>query len=189
MAPPRVLSMEATLEAIHDLGRQGFPPAATSAFLRSSLLDPADLDRHARTSPARYTRNLVVRNDLFEVLVICWGRGHETPIHGHEGEKCWTRVERGRLRIENYRELDRDGARAQLEHLSTIEGAAGFVDGPADIHAVLNPRAFDGPAVSFHLYSRPYDACDVYDPATGLVSRRPLAFDSVEGRPLLPDVT
>ena len=33
-----------------------------------------------------YTRNLIYRNECYEMMAICWGMGHHTPIHDHNGQ-------------------------------------------------------------------------------------------------------
>ena len=42
-----------------------------------------------------------------------------------------------------------------------VTGDKGFLDGPAEIHSVEN--IFNEPAVSLHIYAKPFDACDIYD--------------------------
>ena len=60
-----------------------------------------------------------------------------------------------------------------------MEGGPGYVDGPADLHAVTNPAALGQEAVSVHVYCRPYDECDIYDVAAGTVRRVRLSYDSI----------
>src|SRR5262249_239370 len=50
-------------------------------------------------------RNLVYRDPLFEVMVICWRPGQGTPIHTHNGQLGWMLVERGGIEVTNYRYL------------------------------------------------------------------------------------
>ena len=146
-------------------------------FLAASRIEPASLDETVAFAPGRYTRHLIYKDRDVEVLVLCWARGARAPIHGHEGELCWARVERGRLAFRSYREVSRTPL--DLEPLGgVVEGGPGHVDGPADIHAVTNPASLDEDAVSVHVYCRPYDECDIYDVATGSVRRVRLAYDS-----------
>lgn len=150
-------------------------------FLAGSRIEPASLDGFVRFAAGRYTRHLVHKDDDVELLVLCWARGALAPIHGHEGEYCWARVERGQLTFRNYREISRTPLK--LEALgSGVDGGPGHVDGPADIHSVSNPIARDQDAVSVHVYCRPYDECDLYDVEPGTVRRVRLAYDSVPPR-------
>ncbi len=106
-------------------------------------------------SEDRYTRHLVHKDKDFELLVISWESGQKAPIHGHEGELCWARVERGRLRFTNFRMVSEEPILLELVN-APMDGAAGFLDGPAEIHAVENPKEFGDNAASLHLYSKPY---------------------------------
>ena len=152
------------------------------AFLASHLIEPASIGRYVGFAAGRYTRHLVFKNAAVELLVLCWGRGSRAPIHGHEGELCWARVERGRLRFASYRELSRDPLTlAPVGH--PFEGGPGHVDGPADIHAV---ETVGEDAVSLHVYVKPYDECDIYDLPGGVVRRVRLTYDSVPEQPVAP---
>ena len=146
-------------------------------FLAVSRIEPASLDEAVAFAPGRYTRHLIHKDRDVEILVLCWARGASAPIHGHEGELCWARVERGRLAFRSYREISRTPL--VLEPLGVLEGGPGHVDGPADIHAVTNPASLDEDAVTVHVYCRPYDECDIYDVAAGSVRRVRLAYDSL----------
>ena len=43
-------------------------------------------------SDERYTRNLIHADETFELMVVCWGPGQESPIHNHAGSNCWMGV-------------------------------------------------------------------------------------------------
>jgi NitT/TauT family transport system ATP-binding protein len=151
--------------------------SGVQAFLNTHLIDSDSLAPYLRFAPERYTRHLVFKSSAVELLVLCWPRGSRAPIHGHEGELCWARVERGVLRFSSYRELSRQPLR--LEPIGQpLDGKPGHVDGPADIHAV---ETVGEDAVSLHVYVKPYDECDIYDPAQGVVRRVRLTYDSVPG--------
>jgi hypothetical protein len=153
-------------------------PLEMGRFLATTRIEPASLAGFVRFAPGRYTRHLVHKDRDVELLVLCWARGASAPIHGHEGEYCWARVERGRLAFRNYREASR--APLSLEPVGgVVDGGPGHVDGPADLHAVANPAAFGEDAVSVHVYCRPYDECDVYEGEQGPVRRVRLVYDSI----------
>jgi NitT/TauT family transport system ATP-binding protein len=151
-------------------------------LLSSTLIEPASLDVYARFESGRYTRHLVHKSAQVEILVLCWAEGARAPIHGHEGELCWARVERGTLRFTNYLEVLRHPLRVRPVGPALV-GGPGHLDGPADLHAVENPQDFGGSAMSVHVYSKPYDECDIYDLEQGTVSRVRLRYDSVPASP------
>ena len=59
------------------------------------LLDAESLEPYCHFLPDRYTRNKVFRNELFEVILLCWGVGHSTPVHNHDNQHGWMTVQRG----------------------------------------------------------------------------------------------
>ena len=36
-----------------------------------------------------YTRNCIARTEDYELLLLCWQAGQETPIHCHNDQDCW----------------------------------------------------------------------------------------------------
>ena len=94
-------------------------------------------------------------------------------------------MERGRLRFTSYREESRQPLRL-VALGQAVEGGPGHLDGPADIHAVENPADLGEDAVSLHVYARPYDECDLYDPERGVVRRVRLQYDSTPPHPPAP---
>jgi hypothetical protein len=178
MTPAKTLTIE---EFAAEVGRRcaaGLDAPRVHRWLRETRIEPGALEPWQRFEPGRYTRHLILKTPDVELLVLCWARGARAPVHGHEGELCWARVERGRLRFTSYRELSR--APLRLTPLAApVDGGPGHLDGPADIHAVENPDEFGADAISVHVYSRPYDECDIYDLAAGLVQRVRLRYDSI----------
>ncbi len=157
-------------------------------YLSGTLIKPDSLETYISFRPDLYTRNLVYKDETFELLVICWGVGQRAPIHGHEGEFCWARVERGSLRITNYRELSETPL--VLDKIGeSVNAEQGYLDGPADIHEVENLASFEQAAVSLHVYSRPYSECDIYDLAKGEKRRIRLDYDTMFGKPVSPQAS
>ena len=161
----RHVAVEEFLKDLKSFASRNFPKEEVDAYLTKTPLDPAALDQYTSYCEDRYTRHLIHKDEDFELLIICWTSGQGAPIHGHEGELCWARVERGKLRFSNYSILSEEPLR--LERVGEpIDGSIGFLDGPAEIHAVENPVGFGENAASLHLYSKPYSRCDVYDSLT-----------------------
>ena len=69
------LTMEAFLGGIDEILQQGFATEEIHGYLRKTLIEPASLQRYVFFRPERYTRKLVLNNDAFELLVICWNIG------------------------------------------------------------------------------------------------------------------
>ena len=176
----RYVAMGGLVDDIKSFAARDFPQEEVRAYLSETLVEPESLQQYLSYCEDRYLRHLVHKDEDFELLVICWGKGQKAPIHGHEGELCWARVERGQLRFSDYKMVSE--APLRLERVDEpVDGSAGFLDGPAEIHSVENPTEFDTNAASLHLYSKPYSECDIYDSETGPRRRVRLAYDSIHG--------
>ena len=73
-------------------------------IIRSTLLPVDAFKDYCSWSEDCYTRNCIVANDKFELILICWCEGHRTPIHDHGGEECWVKVIEGEFRETIYTE-------------------------------------------------------------------------------------
>ena len=49
-----------------------------------------------------YTRNLIDKTDLYELMAICWEIGQGSSVHNHRGQKCWMAAAAGKLLVENF---------------------------------------------------------------------------------------
>ena len=178
MTPALLMPMADFVREVQQRCRGTLDAVEMGHFLTVTRIEPASLDGFIQFASGRYTRHLVHKDHAVELLVLCWARGAVAPIHGHEGEYCWARVERGRLVFRSYRETSRVPLR--LEALGgAVDGGPGYVDGPAEIHSVTNPAGLGEDAVSVHVYCLPYSECDIYDVAQGAVRRVRLLYDSV----------
>ena len=137
----------------------------------------ADWKSHVRFDPEIYTRNLVARNEQFEMLVLCWGAGQQSPIHDHAGQHCFMAVLDGR--IEELQYDSPSGAARPLRATGKRVFEPGQVAYIHDRIALHRVRPFGGqPAVSLHLYAGPIDVCQVFDEQTGEVLSKQLIYHS-----------
>lgn len=176
---------------------EGLRALPESAFLRTEPLreflerNPVDADSLApylTWDRQHYTRNLIDRTPLYELMAICWEVGQASSVHNHRDQNCWMAVPLGRLHVENFHLIRQDiaGGTCRLEPLNTVEMNLSHpcaVD-PADpVHRVVNPREFNRRAVSLHVYSRPFDTCMVYSPEQGTCGEIRLHFTTEYGKP------
>ena len=70
-----------------------------------------------------YTRNLIDKTPLYELVAICWEVGQVSSVHNHREQDCWMAVPIGRLRVENYRTIaqDLDQGTRTIEAADTVE--------------------------------------------------------------------
>jgi hypothetical protein len=137
-------------------------------YLRGHPVDVGTLDRYLYFSSEKYTRNLILRTPLFELIAICWDVGQVSSIHNHRGQNCWMAAAYGKVQVQNFRLVRHDPASLTCELEPTtrflIDAATpGEVDREEPIHLVANSAPFGSRAVTLHIYSRPFDTCEVYD--------------------------
>ena len=169
--------MKDLIQNLKEFAELDFPIKKVSSYLKSYQLSEKHKLKYCHFSKNSYTRNLVFRNKSFEVIFLCWSAGQIAPVHGHEGEKCWAKVETGKLRFCDYNIISEKPLK--LKNESSIVGKIGYLDGPAEIHSVENIYKED--AVSLHVYAKPYDVCDIFDTETKSVNRINLKYHSKFG--------
>jgi cysteine dioxygenase len=137
-----------------------------------------DWTRFVRFDPALYTRNLVSRNEQFEMLVLCWSAGQESPIHDHSGQHCFMSVLQGRIEELQYGVPSEPGSGPLRQTGRRVfePGEVAYIHDRIALHKVRPYGA--QPAVSLHLYARPIDVCQVFDEQTGAVLSRQLIYHS-----------
>ena len=138
-------------------------------LLRKSVVDPGSLETYLIWDRQHYTRNLIDKTPLYELIAICWEVGQGSSIHNHKDQNCWMAVPIGRLQVENYKLIaqDVDHGTCELQVAETVEMNPSHpcaVDPSEPVHRVNNPREFNQRAVSLHVYSDPFDTCVVYSP-------------------------
>ena len=169
--------MDTLINDLRIFTEQSFPVTKVTSYLRSLDLQKEQLEKYCYFNRDFYTRNLVHKEKGFELMVVCWSPGQKAPIHGHEGEKCWARVQEGQLEICNYEEIS--SKPLELKLTQKLSCSPGFLDGPADIHSVENLS--DKFAISLHVYAKPYNACNIYDTENGQIERMKLSYYSNNG--------
>ncbi|MGH7536542.1 MAG: cysteine dioxygenase, partial [Gemmatimonadales bacterium] len=169
------------------------------SYLQEITLDRGSLEPFVHFRDDIYTRNLIYRDDLFEIMAVCWQPGQRTVIHTHNGQLGWMSVERGALAVINYKWLGCNAADNQnVVGMDCLAGATEldldrrevqecFPDGPVNtvdkvqtIHQVVVQGK--EPAISLHVYSRPIESCVAFDLEKRMCYRRELSFYSEYGQ-------
>jgi len=170
-----------------------FPPSMfddtkpLEKFLADHPVSVESLEKYLTWDRQHYTRNLIDRTSLYELLAICWEVGQASSVHNHRDQNCWMAVPMGRLHVENFHLVCEDvsAGSCKLERTDTVEMNLGHpcAVNPCDpVHRVVNPREFGERAVSLHVYSRPFDTCVVYSPEQGTCGEIQLRFTTMFGK-------
>jgi cysteine dioxygenase len=155
-------------------------------FLTLNKVDPDSLARYLTWDRQHYTRNLIDKTPLYELIAICWEIGQTSSVHNHKDQNCWMAAPIGRLHVENFHLVsqDLDAGKCVLETTDTVEMRPDqpcAVDPFDPVHRVVNSREFNERAVSLHVYSRPFDSCIVYSPEQGTCGEIKLHYTTEYG--------
>ncbi len=180
---------------IHDfvIALRKFPEAAFGPtehirrFLEDNPLNPDSLAPYLTWDRQHYTRNLIDKTRLYELMAVCWEIGQASSIHNHRDQNCWMAVPIGRLLVENYRVVHQDIAAGTcaIESTEIVEMNVQHpcaVDPLEPVHRVFNPRELNQRAVSLHVYSRPFDTCVVYSAEQGTCGEIRLHYTTEYGK-------
>jgi len=163
-------------------------------YILHRAVRPESLEKYLFFSKGSYTRNLIFKNDMFECMAICWEVGQFSRIHNHRDQNCWMSAPIGRLKVQNFRV---QGRHSDGEHCGTCNLVAtdiyemdaahpAYVNPLEPVHQVLNLPEYQQRSVSIHVYSKPFDMCEVYYRDQGTYADVPLHYTSEYGR-LHPD--
>ena len=170
-------------------------------YMSSMTLRPEALHDFVWWRDSFYTRNLIYRDDLFEVMTICWSPGQKTAIHTHNGQLGWMTVAQGAVATHEFKHMSCNAPENQnvvnidclggatelnLDRTGTVvcEEGTGMVtvDKLQTIHQIEN-KGTTG-CISLHVYSKPFDSCIAFDLEKQRCYRRSLSYFSKDGHVL-----
>jgi len=181
----RVVTLEEFTEGLRAI--PNFRREEVWRHITSCVVDPGSLRPYVFFNAAAYTRNLIYKNEDFELLSICWEIGQASRIHNHRNQRCWMLLPQGRLRCQNYAVHDQNEEKqtCRLEptrHFLLSAETPAQIEAAEPVHQMLNLREFNQRAVSLHIYSKPFKTCEVYQPDKGAYCDLELKYTSVFGK-------
>ncbi len=173
------------------ISQRDFTLETVQDYMRYHAVRPETLDKYLFFSKGNYTRNLIFKNSVFECMTICWEIGQASRVHNHRDQNCWMSAPIGRLRVQNFHVDQRDAAHGTCQLVPTdiydMDATHPAHVNPLEpVHQVLNLPEFNQRAVSIHIYSKPFDTCEVYQREKGTYADVPLHYTSEFGK-LHPD--
>lgn len=92
-----------------------------------------------------YQRNIIVKNEKFELTLICWRSGHHTDLHDHPANGCLIRILQGEL-------FEKRRCPKEQETSSTLKaGQTVYMCNELGYHQITNQSGSD--TISLHMYS------------------------------------
>lgn len=182
------------VKGLAGVSEREFTLATVQGYMVRHAVRPESLQPYLFFSRGSYTRNLIFKNDIFECMAICWEIGQFSRVHNHRDQNCWMAAPIGRLKVQNFRVEERHSSgencgTCKLEATDVYEMNAAnpvHVNPLEPVHQVLNLPDYNQRAVSIHVYSKPFDVCEVYRKDEGTYADVPLHYTSEYGK-LNPD--
>lgn len=186
-----VVSIDDWVKQLEAIPEEQFTLPRVLEFTQQKAIRPESLAPYLFYAKSHYTRNLIYKCELFEVLGISWEVGQVSRIHNHRDQNCWMVTPIGRLRVQNFRVENRDAAHGTCKLVPT-DSYVMDAEHPAavqpkePVHQVQNLSEYNQRSTSIHIYSYPYSSCEVYQAEKGVYSDVPLHYSSEYGK-LSPD--
>ncbi len=159
----KTVSLPDFLGFLTDQSPKDFQGEGVTKFLKAHELEEDALLPFIYFREETYGRNLVYKNEHFELLVLTWLPQQRTPIHDHAGQRCWMWLQAGTLTFKNFDPIENDNS--PLKVCGSCEthtaGESAYIDDGIGIHAISN--SIMKPAISLHLYAAPIPRCRIYD--------------------------
>lgn len=183
----KTVKIENLIEGLREMPDEQFKCDNVYQFLADNPVDVSTIEPFFFWSQNFYTRNLIYKDERFELMAVCWERGQSSRVHNHAGQMCWMTVPIGRLRGQNFAVLDIDGEKGfcklkETDNFELSDCLAAKVELEEPIHQILNLPEFDERAVSLHIYSKPFDTCLSYCRQTDTFKEVPLFYTSIGGK-------
>lgn len=138
-------------------------------------------------------------NGKFNLILLCWGEGHASPVHDHADSHCFMKMLQGELceiryewpskideNANNSEKAEENMDESELKEKSrTILELNGvyYINDNLGLHRVENPSHVNT-SVSLHLYCPPFNSCQVFNKQTGKSTKCDVTFWSKYGKRL-----
>ena len=183
----KTVRVEKLIKGLCDISDVDFTCDNVYQFLGNNPIDVDTIAPYFFWSKNFYTRNLIYKDERFELMALCWDKGQMSRIHNHADQMCWMTVPVGKLRGQNFKVLEIDEAKGfckleETEQFDLSDCLAAKVELEEPIHQILNLPKFDERAVSLHIYSKPFDKCLSYCRETNRFAEVSLCYTSIDGK-------
>ena len=129
-------------------------------LLGNSQVTMADIEPFVCFKDDTYQRVLVSSGEHYEMLVVCWKSGQQSPIHDHAHSTCCFRVMQG-VCTETVFDFSSEGLVVERECHDLPEGYL-TASQDTDTHQVSNVQPEGKNLVTLHIYSPPLGAMRKY---------------------------
>ena len=118
-----------------------------------------EIELYCTWDKKKYCRNLVFKNESFEILVLCWDIQQKSEIHNHNNNHCFVKILNGRLIERKYNKNNKELILQKEKLLSQDEVI--YSKNNNNYHSIGNYGAER--AISIHLYMPPLTVYTIYN--------------------------
>src|SRR5580700_6400655 len=121
--PPRV-SIDELVRELHAFSATAFDQTEQVLSLLSKMpVEESSLNPYLTWDRQHYTRNLIDKTELYELIAICWEVGQSSSVHNHRDQNCWMAAPVGKLLVENFHVVHQDIAagKSTIRVTATVE--------------------------------------------------------------------
>jgi cysteine dioxygenase len=153
-------------------------PSNQSTIIKQMDIPISDFEAYASWDKKGYTRNCINRTKKYELILLCWKKGDATPIHGHDGKKCWVYQIKGQMTEVRY-EKNESSDLVETNRMQLNPGKLTFMNGAMGYHKLNNNT--NGRAMTLHVYVSPITSCEVFNAKEETFERKELVYDTMDG--------
>jgi|TARA_R110000787_G_scaffold96415_1_gene199705 cysteine dioxygenase len=122
-----------------------------------------------------YTRTCIARTEDYELLLLCWQAGQETPIHCHNDQDCWVLLIEGAITENQYKNNEFETPVLTVSELMVEEGTY-YINDDIGLHSLHNSK--NKRAMSLHIYVNPIEECSYYSKKLKEYKTKSLSYDT-----------
>lgn len=152
-----IKTVESLVQVLNKCNEDGFH---ILEVMNNVSIPNSEFEKYYSWNDEKYARNVLARNDDFEVLLICWEKGQSSPIHDFNAQEAWVHPIEGMLREECYKiNLDDD----RLEKVSSVLLGTDEFSYMKQVGIHRYSNAYSARTVSLNIYRKPVTEWHVYD--------------------------
>lgn len=144
-------------------------------IIASMQIPVSEFEKYETWNRDHYTRNCITRTTNFELLLLCWQAGQETPVHCHNDQDCWVFLINGSI-LERQYKRSKNGI-PKITVIETMQESGSYhINDEIGLHSLHNSN--EKRAMSLHIYVNPIEECSYYSKQLKKFKTKKLEYDT-----------
>lgn len=145
-------------------------------IVRSANIPLGEFEEFCNWSDECYTRNCIIDNEKYQLILLCWKAGQITPIHDHGGEECWVTIVDGQFEETIYK-VDENNELSFVKSGIANKNDVTYMIDFMGFHSLKNISNEN--SMTLHLYAKPIRSCNSYNEELGKIINKDLEYTTV----------